>query len=220
MARITDYQTLKDAVIAVAEDDSAEFDTYFNVALDLAETRLAREVDALGMILTATVTAVSGNSSLTKPSGYKNGQDLWYTNASTGNKVVLKKRTYSYINDYWPVSASVGNPKYYADVDVSTFVVAPTANASIAMTLRYEGRPPVLTSANTTNYFTDQCVDALFFATLVEMYKFARNDTQMALYEQQYQVAKDSILREAERQRADNSGRPTNASLNTIKGTP
>lgn len=217
MARITGYDSLVQAVIDTAEDDSAEFSSYIPTGLDLAEVRLAREMDTLGLISVVTVTAQSSIATITKPTGYKNGQDLWYVNASTGERVVVKKRTYSYVLDYWPIASSVGNPKYYADVDVSTFILAPTANASIAMTLRYEGRPPVLTTSTSTNYFTEQCSDALFFALMVELSRFSRNTTQEQLYEQQYTNSRDTILNEARRQRRDNSGTPENGTLNTIK---
>lgn len=218
MAVISDYSSLTQAVIDVAEDDSAEFAVYIPTAIDLAEVRLSREMDTLGLVHVATVTAQSTSRLLTKPTGYKNGQDLIYVNASTGEQTVMKKRTYSFIVDYWPISTSVGHPKYYADVDVSTFMIAPTADASIAMTLRYEGRPSALTSANPSNYFTEQCSDALFYATLTEMMKFARNSTMQQLYEQEYQNARDTIINEAKRQRRDNSGTPNNPSTNTIQG--
>lgn len=215
---INSYQTLKDAVIATAEDDSVEFAVFIDTAIDIAEVRLAREIDTLGMTLTATVTAASASSLLTKPVGYKNGQDLWFINTSTSERVVLKKKPYSYVLDYWPVASSVGVPKYYADVDTSTFIIAPTANTSIAMTLRYEGRPAALTSANPTNYFIDQCSDALFFAVMVEMSRFSRNTTQEQLYEQKYTNARDTLINEGRRQRMDNTGMPQNAATNTLKG--
>jgi hypothetical protein len=215
---IDSYSALVSAVIQTSEDDSAEFQTYVPTALDLAEIRLAREVDVLGLTLTATVTAASGVMTMTKPTGYKNGQDLWYINTSSGERVIMKKKPYSYILDYWPVSASTGNPKYYADVDTSTFIVAPTPNTSIAMTLRYEGRPTALTSANPTNFFMEHCADAVFFGTMVEMCKFSRNEVLQERYEKSYQEAVQTLLNEARRQRSDNSGKPMNPTLNTFKG--
>lgn len=218
MPVINSYSALVSSVIEVAEDDSAEFTTYIGTAIDLAELRLTRELDTLGIIQSATVTAVSGNCLVTKPSGYRNGQDLWYVNASSGERVIMKKKTYSFVLDYWPVSSSVGNPKYFSDVDVSTFIIAPTANTSIAMTLRHEGRPTALTSANPTNYFTEQCADALFFAVMNEMCKFSRNETLGQKYEQQYTNARDTIINEGRRGRRDNSGEPKKGgSLNTLQ---
>lgn len=205
---IESYSSLVSAVSEVAEDDSAEFLTYIPTAIDLAEVRLSRDIDSLGLVHTAIVTAQPSTATLTKPTGYKNGQDLSFVDPSTGQRVVMKKKHYSYILDYWPIPTSVGVPKYFADVDATTFILAPTCNASIAMTLRYEGRPTPLTTSAPTNWFTSNCPDALFSATMVEMSKFSRNYALKDLYEGAYAAAVQSLLNEARRARRDNSGNP------------
>lgn len=214
---ITSYNTLVSAIVETMEDDSAEFLTWLPAGVGMAEQRLGRETDAQGLVLIATVTAQSGVPTLTKPTGYKNGQDLWFIESSSGERTLVKKKPYSYVLDYWPVPGSVGVPKYYADVDTSTFIVAPTPNTSIAMTLRYEGLPTPIGVSNQTNYFTDFMPDILFYATMVEVCKFSRNYTLLKEYDGRYTEARDTVVNESRRARQDNSGNPHNATLNTLR---
>lgn len=217
MARISDYSSLKDAVIQTAEDDGAEFATYLDTAIDLAQIRLSREIDTLGLMLTFTVSINTGDPYAAKPDGYRFGHDMFFT-TSAGEIKVLKKKTHSYVIDYWPVPTSVGEPKYYSDYDSEFFYIVPTPSGAIdSMTLRYEGRPDPLTSAEPTNYFTNQCPDALFFGVMVEMCKFSRNDTQQALYEKEYANACEILRNEARRSRRDETGTPSNGSTNTVQ---
>lgn len=212
--RITSYDTLVAAITEVNEDDSAEFAQFIPAAIDLAEQKIAREMDTLGVTFTATVTASAGDPFLTKPSGYKTGQDLWYT-TSTG-RTMVRKKTYSYVMDYWPVATSTGNPKYYADVDNTTFVVAPTPVSAFQMTLRYQGRPTPLSTSVQTNYFTDFCSDALYYGAMVEMAKFMRNYKMLEVYQAQWENARNTLINEARRQRQDNNSNTGFPNTNTI----
>jgi hypothetical protein len=212
--RITSYNTLVSAVVEANEDDSAEFLQFIPTAIDLAEQKISREMDTLGITFVATVSASTGDPYLTKPSGYKTGQDMWYT-TSTG-RTLVRKKTYSYVMDYWPVASSVGEPKYYADVDNTRFIVAPTPVSAFNFEVRYQGRPTPLTTSNQTNYFTDFCSDALYYATMVEMAKFMRNYKMLEVYQGQWENSRVTLVNEARRQRMDNNSNTGFPNTNTV----
>ena len=83
MPVIDSYSTLVSAVIEFAEDDSTEFQTYIPTAIDLAEQKLTKEMDTMGLTLEADVTASSGNGVVSKPSGFRLGYDLYFTNVGS-----------------------------------------------------------------------------------------------------------------------------------------
>lgn len=210
MPVISNYSTLVSAVTETAEDDSVEFASYIPTAIDLAEQKLAKEMDTLGLILEANVTVSANTPYVSKPSGFRVPHEVYFTNASSGRVTLLDKKTKSYILDYWPIPTSVGTPQYYADRDNSQIIVAPTPDTSYVYTFSYAGRPTALTSANPTNYFTEYCSDALFYATMVEQCRFSRNSMLLDKYKVAYTESIQTLVNEARRQRRDGGSTPRN----------
>jgi len=210
MPVISNYSTLVSAVIEFAEDDSVEFLNYIPTAIDLAEQKMIKEFDTLGMTLETTVAASVGVNLVTKPSSFREGYDLVFEDASTGSYTVLDHKTKSFIYDYWPVSASVGVPKYYADSTNREVKLAPTPDKAYNLTFTYSGRPDPLTSANPTNYFTDYTGDALFYGTLVHMAPFMRHYQMLIAVKGLYDESVESLVNEGRRQRRDSGDVPNN----------
>jgi len=216
--RIDSYTDLVQAVRDAAEDSGNEFEEYLPVAIDNAELRLTRELDTYGLKFVTSVVASASNPFLVKPNGYRLGFHLSYVDPNTNRKTVLRKKTDDYLDDYWPQVTSVGTPKYYSDIDNSTFRIAPATSVNAECELHNSRRPDILTSANQTNYFTDFCSDALFYATMMEVASWQRNPELFNYYQQYYVAARDAINNEGRRQRRDD-GTPVNnpeAGQNTL----
>lgn len=210
MPVITTYDTLVSAVIETAEDDSVEFLAYIPTAIDLAEQKLTKEMDTQGVMMEADVTVSASNQYVSKPSGFRVPHEVYFTDASTGQITLLDKKTKSYVLDYWPIPTSVGTPKYYADRDNSQIILAPTPDTQYVYTFSYAGRPAALSSANQTNYFTDYCSDALFYATMIEQCRFMRHYKMLDSYKSAYTEAVQTLVNEARRQRRDSGNAPKN----------
>jgi hypothetical protein len=219
-ARVTSYSTLVSAVTEAAEDVGTELNEFLPVAIDLAETRLARELDFLGLVYTSTISVAASTPTFTKPNGHKLTHHVAYTDPNTARKTVLRKKSDDYIMEYWPQEASAGTPKYYADDDRTTIRIAPCTSATSNIEIRGVRRPTVLTSAAPTNVFTSVASDALFYATMIEVAIWQRNDALLNNYGQMYSAARDSINIEGSRQkRDDGSGQKALKGENTLPGT-
>lgn len=211
---ISSYTTLVSAVVDYFEDDSTEFKAYIPVAVDLAEQRLAREVDSTHLRINTNVSCVASSRFINKPTGYKFAFNLRYV-APSGELIVLKKTTDSFIEDYWPwASTSVGAPKYYADYSQTQFIIGPTCSNAGDFPLSYSGRPTPLTATTSINVFTSSFSDLLFHATLIEQGKFARHNSLVAMLENTYQTTLKTVVNEARRERRDSGLEPANPQAN------
>lgn len=218
---ITSYTTLVSAVVDYFEDDSTEFKAYIPVAIDLAEQRLAREIDSSHLRLNTNVSSAAGARLINKPSGYKFAFNLRYVDPN-GEIRTLIKTTDSYIEDYWPYgAASVGCPKYYSDYSASQFLIGPTVSNSGDFPLSYNGRPTALSATASVNVFTSAFSDLLFYSTLIEQAKFARQNSMVQILEGNYQSCLRSVVNEGRRERRDSGMEPTNPSgnQNTLNAT-
>lgn len=217
---ISNYTTLVSAVVNVTEDDSAEFRSYIPTAIGLAEDRMSREVDSQLFIVQTTVSLTASNRFASKPSGYRLGHEVIYK-ASSGDRKVLRKRTRGYCEVYWPYESSVAEPVYYADYDVSTFLVAPTPEQNTHMVITYEAQPTKITAAASTNHFTTYYPNALFYATMSEMAKFSKQWSQVPLWDAKYVEAIQGANNEGRRARRDANeplSNPTPVN-NTLQGS-
>ena len=97
---------------------------------------------------------------------------------------------------------------------------APTASTTYTGSIVYTARPTTLTSVNNTNYFTDFCYDALYYATMIEATNFMKNYSVVQVYEQQYANAIEALRNQARRTRRDDMQTPASpgGGDNTLTG--
>jgi hypothetical protein len=219
MASITTYDTLVQALKDAAEDDGTEFANYIPVAVDLAEERLFRELDLPEIELKASGTLTTNVTLLAKPSSYEFGSYLAVGSGSS--RTILKKKLESFILDYWPDAGQVGFPKYYADYDDDYFILAPTPETNYAYELKYSRKESKLGSSKSTNYYTNNCKDLLFAASMIEMLKFMKAFNQLAVWEQKYRELQESWNVQMMRYRRDGQIQPMSPddNPNTLKHT-
>lgn len=216
---INNFTTITSAIVDEFEDDSLEFRSFIPRAIDLAEQRLTREVDTVGIRSITTIRTSTGKRFLDKPDGYRFSYNLSYVN-SDGEIAKLDKKTDDFLRDYWNVPTSTSAPAYYAEYDEDTWLIAPTPNGNYNVEVCYHGRPTALTSSNTTNYFTSVMPDALYYATAIEMCRFARMFDRIQRYEQEYTRTLTGVNNEGRRQRRDDEEQPRSpeTSQNTLTG--
>ena len=220
MAIITNYSTLVQAIQSIAEDDGQEYADYIPVAIDLAEEKLFREIELPELEVEESGSFTANQATVTKPTGYEFGDHFSLVNGTS--KVTLKKKLKSFINDYWQDATQTGIPKYYCDNTATTFLVAPTPSSTYTYSVRFVKKPTKLDSGpNTTNYFTDNCKDLLYAASMLEMVKFMKAWSQIQIWEAEYNRLKESWNVQAMRYRRDGSDVPMGpgSGPNTLKHT-
>lgn len=203
----TTYAELIAAVTTVAEDESDEFAAYLPTAIGLAEDRLFRELD-FDFSNTTTVSTTISDNNLTKPLGHRVTHNLYVT--VSGVKQRLIKKTEDFIYDYWPNSTVTDVPKYYADKDDLTWILAPTPNATYTITAEIISKPSSLSVTNTSNAILKYFPDVLFNATMSAMCEWMKDTTLQGVYEQKLQAVLLSANNEGRRYRQDDNTKTNN----------
>ncbi len=211
MASITTYSTLVQALIDEAEDDGTEFAAFIPTAIDLTEEKLFKELELPELEEKETGTLTGAIATLSKPTNYKFADYFMITDGS-GNNIVLKKKLESFLRDYW--SSGTDIPKYYSDETSTTFRLAPTPSSNFAYEIKYTKEPTKLSTGNETNYYTDNCQDALFHGSMLEMAKFMKAWDQIPVWEQSFNQVRDTWNIQMMRYRRD-GGMKTQSINNT-----
>ena len=103
----------------------------------------------------------------------------------TGDRSFMEKRDTSFITEY-NGSGATGLPKYYANWDESSIVVAPTPNQAYVVQLNYIITPPSFTSSNTT-YLSEYQQGMLLDGVLTEAFAYLKGPMDMYnLYKSKY----------------------------------
>jgi hypothetical protein len=107
---------------------------------------------------------------------------------NSGANVFLLQKDVNFLQEYHPDPSVTGTPKYYAQFDVSTFILAPTPNADFTVELHYYYRPASLTTDNSgSTWISTNAPDALLYGTLVEAYTFMKGEKDLLdLYNGRY----------------------------------
>ena len=215
---MANYTFLVNDIIQATENDSTEFVEYIPKIVNRAEERLTKMLDDVGLVEISAVTFTSLTNTFTLPIGTRVIKNIFVE--VSGTKINLLPRTDEYINDYWPVSASTGTPRYYARQTNTNILFAPTAVSTYTGKIVFTKRPTTLTSVNNTNYFTDFCYDALYYASMVEALNFMKNYSVTQVYEQQYSNSVEALRNQARRTRRDDMQSPASPAGgdNTLTG--
>ncbi len=201
MTAIT-YNTLVTQIKNTMEDDGTEFETAIPDFIRRAELKLTHSLDNEGLTEYATSQFTASDPFLTLPTGTLIIKNVNFIN-SGGSRISLLLRTKEYVEDYWPVRASVGVPKYYAKFRNDKVLIAPTPTSANSVELEYIIMPSALSTSKQSNYFTNFCENALFYASMVEACHFNKNATAAQVWEAQYQNEIILLANEARRNRRD-----------------
>ena len=130
------------------------------------------------------------NSYLTMPAGFLSPFSLALVDSS-GNYNYLLQKHVSFIRDYTPSSLTSGTPKYYAEFDSTSFIIAPAPSTNFTFELHYFYRPDSLTttSGTETTWLSTNAVNAMLYGCLSEACMYLKNYEAMPVYEQKLQEA-------------------------------
>ena len=182
--------TLKTAIQDYSETDETSFVNNLPNFIKTTEERILKAVQLDDFIKNVTGTATSGTAYLGAPSDYLSSFSLAVIDSSSNYNYLKLKHT-SFIRDFTPASSTTGLPKYYAEFDDNTFILAPTPDTNYTFELHYFYRPSSLTSAGDsgTTWLSDNAPNALLYGSLVEAMVYLKNYESLPIYEQRFQEA-------------------------------
>ena len=206
---MTTYAELTQQILDYTETDTNVLtSTITDDFIEHAEMRLFRELDIDVYKKNATATLTSGTAFVTLPGSTPSNFStirfvaIYSSSGSLGDltdneRIVLQKKESSFLSEYWPNRSSTGVPKYYANYDEDSILLAPTPNAAYTIDLEYNALPTGLSSSNTTTWISNNAPRALLYACLVEAFKFLKGpDNLTQMYEQSYNAAVKSLATE------------------------
>jgi len=190
------YGQLKSAIRDYTEVDSTVLsDSTLDIIVQNAENRIFREAQIDSYRKYATSNMVVGQRYISVPSNLRVIRYVQVTDSS-GNQSFLEQKDTSFMAEYDPTpGSSYGTPKYYANWDENTWVVAPTPDDTYAITMAYFVQPSTITSSDSnTSYVSTYAQEVLLYASIIETYKFLKGTPDMIqTYEQSYQTAMQSF---------------------------
>jgi hypothetical protein len=169
------FTTLKTAIQDYTQNSETTFVSQLSRFILNAEERILKECQLDVFRKNVQGSATSGNQYLSKPTDFLSQNSLSVINSS--NKEFLLYKQVTALQDYTPNPATTGTPKYYADWDNDTFLLAPTPDSNYTMELHYFYRPTSITeSADGTSWLGTNAELALLYGSLVEAYTFMKGE--------------------------------------------
>jgi len=118
----------------------------------------------------------------------------------SGNKTrnELVRVDQDFMSEYYdtPEVGSTALPRYYANWDMGTIVVAPTPNAVYKFEIGITKKSPGLSSSNTKTWISVNAPNVLLYACLCEAFKFLKAPQDQQVYEQSYREALSALAQE------------------------
>lgn len=176
---ITNYTDLKATIASylARSDLTAQIPDF----IQLAETRLRRELRIRQMLKVVTTNTVAGDSTVELPSDYLQMRDI-HMNTNPAQTLAYQSPSNFYRNTN---SSITGVPLQYT-VLAQEFQFAPIPDSNYTLQMIYYATPPYLTTSNTSNVFLANCPDLLLYGALGEAEPYLMNDQRLATWASMY----------------------------------
>ena len=190
---MTTYAELTQQIIDYTETDSNVLTTaILNDIIEHAESRIFRNADLDVFKKYKTANLTIGDPFVAMPGATPQlfAFIRYIQIFSTDNvRITLEKKDTSFINEFIPNRTTTGTPKYYANWDNDTIILAPSPDATYTVELAYNAQQTGLSSSNTTTWVSNNAPEMLLYACLVEAFKFLKNPQMVQMYESYYKQA-------------------------------
>ena len=193
------YGTLKTAIENYVDTSETTFVSTLPTFITQTEERILKNVWLDNFKKNVTGTATSGTAYLAMPSDFLAPFSLATITSNTYNYLLLKQ--VSFMRSYETVSTDTGSPKYYAEFDSDSFILAPVPNANFTFELHYFYRPNSLTAGSDsgTTWLSQNAINCMLYGSLVEAGTFLKMDpAEIGGYEQRFQDALDRLRNTSE----------------------
>ena len=183
------FTTLKTAIQDYTDNAESTFVSQLSRFILNAEERILKECQLDVFRKSSQGSATLGSQYLSKPTDFLSQNSLSVIKSSSKEFLLYKQVTA--LQDYTPNPATTGTPKYYADWDNDTFLLAPTPDSNYNMDLHYFYRPTsITTSSDGTSWLGTNAELALLYGSLVEAYTFMKGEADiLQVYNGRFQEA-------------------------------
>jgi hypothetical protein len=181
------FTTLKTAIQDYVQSTETTFTSQLSRFIINAEERILKECQLDVFRKSSQGSASSGTQYLAKPTDFLSQNSLSVIVSSSKQFLLYKQVTM--LQDYTPNPTTTGTPKYYADWDNDTFLLAPTPDDNYTMELHYFYRPTSITaSGDGTSWLGTNAELAMLYGSLVEAYTFLKGEQDLlGLYNTRFQ---------------------------------
>ena len=184
------YTTLKTAIQDYLDSTETSFVSNLPTFITTAEERIFKNVQLDEFRKNQVGNLTASGTYLECPTDYLASFSLAVIDTA-GNYNYLLLKQVSFIRDFTPNASTTGLPKYYAEFDANTFIVAPTPDSTYEVELHYYYRPASLTTTtgSETTWLSKNAPNAILYGSLVEACTYLKNYEAIPVYESKFQEA-------------------------------
>jgi len=193
------FTTLKSAIQDYTQNTESTFVSNLPTLIVQAENRIIKSLELPNFRKNVTGTLTASNPYLSAPSDYLYPFSLAVLDGSNNYEYLLNKDV-SFIRQAYPSASTTGTPKFYAQFDDDTFIVAPTPSTGFTVELHYFYKPESITVASSgTTWLGTNATEALLYGSLVEAYTFMKGEPDiLANYENRFKEALGKLTLESD----------------------
>lgn len=193
------FTTLKTAIQDYTQNTESTFVTNLPTLIVQAENRIVKSVELPNFRKNVTGTLTSSSPYLSTPTDYLYPFSLAVLDSSSNYEYLLNKDV-SFIRQSFPSASTTGTPKFYAQFDDDTFIIAPTPDSNYTVELHYFYIPTsITTSSDGTSWLGTNATEVLLYASLVEAYTFMKGEPDiLSNYEKRFQEALQRLTLESD----------------------
>ena len=174
-----------------------------NVFITNVENKIAREIDLDEQRRYATTTCTANNAFLDvsgPEGGFRFARSLQLV-GSDGTRTYLEQRDQTFMDEYAPKrseTTGTGQPKYWANWDYETLMLAPTPNQVYTIEMAYIEEPQQLDTSNasSTTWISNNAPEVLLYGVLSESFSYLKNPQDMQVYDAKYTQALQALATE------------------------
>lgn len=156
--------------------------------ITLAEVRINGDMDARLQDTKTTITCVTNQDYVDTPSDLINIRRL---SVKTNPDVIMKYDSPDQFGSSYPYDQS-GIPRVYTIVG-SKIYIAPKPDSDYTLDIIYKSKVPSLTSGSPTNWLMTNYPNVYFYAVLLEMSPYIKDDARMQMWKSAYDMAIASV---------------------------
>lgn len=187
--------TLKTAITDRVEDEGTVFAGSLDIIIQLAESRILRELPLSIWQLRGDVSITAGTQTATKPTDSIAFHSLTYTD---GSSVVqfIQPRSWAYCQDFAP-NTTQSKPKYYAeDYSETEIYIAPNPNVTVTATALYTKRPNSIVEDTGGTWISQKLGDLLLAACMSASEEYDISPDLVKMWEEKYLTLYTAAIRD------------------------
>ena len=165
-------------------DSNVLSNSVINVFITNIENQIDRLLDSDAQRRYATTTCTANNAFLDvsgPEGGFRFARGLQLID-SNNNRVWLEQRDTTFMDEYSvqrSTTTDTGQPRYWANWDNNTLMLAPTPDQVYTIEMWYNETPERLSNTNTTTFISNNAPEVLLYGVLSETFSYLKNIQDM-----------------------------------------